>query len=221
MAVPSSGEDLHEAGAFFDEAAGHEALAAEVVGDLVVHAIHFAGFFGFAVEIDDVGDFHLHAVGEFVGLHTGGEVSVLGMVFCVLVVEKGQLVQGGALVGAGFEGLGLEIEKGRAFWSEGSSLIISGEEAVGPILGPPLGEGHFGHDDVAGEVLVFRSESVGGPGSEGRIGSEARAGVQVEVSPPRVSSSGPWERRRGSEKMGRRSLLKLTFAEAIVGLRGS
>jgi|TARA_B110000881_G_C18576275_1_gene518759 hypothetical protein len=143
------------------------------------------------------------------------------MVFCVLVVEKGQLVQGGALVGAGFEGLGLEIEKGRAFWSEGSSLIISGEEAVGPILGPPLGEGHFGHDDVAGEVLVFRSESVGGPGSEGRIGSEARAGVQVEVSPPRVSSSGPWERRRGSEKMGRRSLLKLTFAEAIVGLRGN
>ena len=79
-------------------------------------------------------------------------------------------------MGAGFEGLGLEIEKGRAFWSEGSSLIISGEEAVGPILGPPLGEGHFGHDDVAGEVLVFRSESVGGPGSE------ARAGVQVEVS---------------------------------------
>jgi hypothetical protein len=137
------------------------------------------------------------------------------MVFCVLVVEKGQLVQGGALVGAGFEGLGLEIEKGRAFWSEGSSLIISGEEAVGPILGPPLGEGHFGHDDVAGEVLVFRSESVGGPGSE------ARAGVQVKVSPPQVSSSGPWERRRGSEKMGRRSLLKLTFAEAIVGLRGN
>ena len=70
-------------------------------------------FFGFAVEIDDVGDFHLHAVGEFVGLHTGGEVSVLGMVFCVLAVEKGQLIQGGALVGAGFEGLGLEIEKGR------------------------------------------------------------------------------------------------------------
>ena len=47
-------------------------------------------------------------------------------------------------------------------------------------LGPPLGEGHFGHDDVAGEVLVFRSESVGGPGSEGRIGSQTAACVHVE-----------------------------------------
>ena len=98
MTVPASGEDLHKADAFFDEAAGHEALAAEVAGFLLVHAIHFADVLGLAIEVDNFGDFHLHAVGELVGFHAGGEVGVLRIFASVLVVEFRECVEGGTLV---------------------------------------------------------------------------------------------------------------------------
>ena len=41
-------------------------------------------------------------------------------------------------------------------------------------------EGHFGHDDVAREILVFGPEAVGGPCAEGGVSSETASGVHVE-----------------------------------------
>ena len=155
MRIPTTGEDLYEACPLFDEAAGHEALASEVVGDFVVHAIHFTDVFRFVVDFDNFRDLHLHAVGEFVGFHARSEISMFGVAPGVLVVEESQLIQSSSLVGAGFEGLGFEIKKGGAFWAESGSLIMSRKEAIGPVFGPTLWKSHLGHDDVAGEVLIF------------------------------------------------------------------
>ena len=108
------------------------------------------------------------------------EVGVLGVAFGVLVVEGRELVEGCALVGPGFERLGFEVEKGGALGAEGGALVVGGEEAVGPVFRSTLGEGHFGHNDVAGKILIFRSEAIGGPGSQSGVGTKAAAGVHVE-----------------------------------------
>ena len=105
MAVPTTGEDLDKADAFFDQAAGHEALAPEVVGGLVIHAIHVADVLRFTVEIDDFWDFHLHAVSEFIRLHARGKVGMFGMLAGVFVIEAGEGIERGALVVARFERL--------------------------------------------------------------------------------------------------------------------
>ena len=93
VAVPAAAEDLHEAHAFLDHLAGEQALAAKRGGVLVVEAIHLAGRFRFALDIHQLGHFHLHAIGQFVGLHARGEILVLGMLRGVLRVEEGQLVE--------------------------------------------------------------------------------------------------------------------------------
>ena len=105
MAVPTTGEDLYKADALFDEAAGHEALAPEVVGGLVIHAIHVADVPGLAVEIDDIWDFHLHAVSEFIRFHARSKVGMFGMLAGVFVIEAGEGIERGALVFARFERL--------------------------------------------------------------------------------------------------------------------
>lgn len=69
--------DLDEADAAFGEAAGHETLAAVVVGHFFADAIHLFGGFGFAGEVEDVGRIHLHAEGEVEGVDGGVEVLVL------------------------------------------------------------------------------------------------------------------------------------------------
>ena len=57
--------DLDEADAALGEAAGHEALAAEVGGDGVVEAVEFFGGGGFGVDVLGFGHGGLHAEGEF------------------------------------------------------------------------------------------------------------------------------------------------------------
>ena len=50
VAVPAAGEDLHEAHALFDQAAGHQALASEGGSLLVIEAVALADVFGLAVD---------------------------------------------------------------------------------------------------------------------------------------------------------------------------
>ena len=91
-------KDLHEADPFLDEASGHEALPSELGGFLLVHAVSFANFFGFALEVDHARHFHLHAVGQLVTFHASFEVGVFRVLLGMALVEEGQFVQGLALV---------------------------------------------------------------------------------------------------------------------------
>ena len=103
VAVPAAAEDLHEAHAFLHEPAREQALAAKGRGVLVVQPIHLAGGVGLALEVEHVGHFHLHAKGEFVGVHARGEFLVLGMLRGVLRIEERELVEEAALMLARLE----------------------------------------------------------------------------------------------------------------------
>jgi len=68
---------LDEADAALREAAGHEALAAVVLGRFFANAIPRFGGFGFAGEVEDVGRIHLHAESEVEGVDGGVEILVV------------------------------------------------------------------------------------------------------------------------------------------------
>ena len=76
----------------------------------MVQAVGFLRFFRFAFQVDHPGDFHLHAVGEFVALHAGLEFIVLGVLGHVALVEEGELVEGLSLVFAGLVGRSAQVE---------------------------------------------------------------------------------------------------------------
>jgi hypothetical protein len=75
--VPLVGvRDLDEPHARFREAAGHEALAAEVLRNGVIEAVELFGGLGFVAEVLQFGGFGLHAEGEFKGLDAAFEGAV-------------------------------------------------------------------------------------------------------------------------------------------------
>ena len=81
VVVVAAGVELDEAHAALDEAAGHEALAAELFGALIVQAVELLGLGRFACDVDGLGGVLLHAVGELVAFDARGEfwvVRVLG-----------------------------------------------------------------------------------------------------------------------------------------------
>ena len=78
--------DLDKADALFGKPAGHEALAAVVIGCLFADAIHGLGGFGFVCEVENVRGFHLHAEGKIKGVD--GRIEVLvGLGLGLLTVE--------------------------------------------------------------------------------------------------------------------------------------
>lgn len=156
--------DLHEADATLDEATGDKHLAA-----LQVVAIHVADVLRLEGDVESVGRFELHTVGEFEALEASFELGIVvaGLgVFFVEVAEKVELL---ALTTPG-DVLGLHVLDELAgigrFGVDVGSLIGGGEEAGLPILGPGNGIASGAHRDEAGEVLVLGAEAVGDPGTD-------------------------------------------------------
>ncbi len=159
---------LDEADAAFDEAAGHEALAAEGFGVALVEAVEGFGGGGFAGEIDGFGRGALHAVGEFVAFESGGEFRVGGSLGGVDRVEFGEGGETFALFVVGEAGGRFEIENWVAGGAEDGALVGGGHEAGGPVGGSAEGSAALViEDDVAGEVFIDGAEAIGDPGAEG------------------------------------------------------
>jgi len=125
--------DLHEADATFDEAAGDEHLAA-----LQGVAIHVANVLGFKADIEGIGRFELHAVGEFEAFETGFEVGIVFAGLGVFFVELAEEVELLALTVAGkvfgcdvFD----ELARVGRFGVDIGALISGGEKAGLPVLG--------------------------------------------------------------------------------------
>ena len=79
--LPGSVPDLYEADATLDEASGDEHLAA-----LKGVAIHLADVLWFEGNVEGVGRFELHAVGEFKALKTGFEFGIVVACFGMFLV---------------------------------------------------------------------------------------------------------------------------------------
>ena len=129
VAVP----ELDEAGAAFEEAAGHEALPGVFAG-----AVHVADVLGLLGNVEGVGGFALHAVGEFeaadAGLHLW-VVAVVGEMSGVDFAEQVHLPGLAALAGDGIAEVldhVLEVFDGGV---EVGALKLAGEEGGAPVFG--------------------------------------------------------------------------------------
>jgi hypothetical protein len=78
--------DLNEAHAFFGEAAREQTLAAEIVGGLLIDAVHLERGGGFADKVGDFGNFALHAEGELVRFDHAFQLGIQRCLFQLLTV---------------------------------------------------------------------------------------------------------------------------------------
>ena len=90
----------------------------KAVSVLFVQAVDFLDVLPVRHRYRHVGDFHLHAVGEFVVLHACGEIRVLGGALQVGLLSLCENVEVLALVVAGLPFRRGEIEDGGAFGAE-------------------------------------------------------------------------------------------------------
>ena len=130
VAVPVSGVGLDEADAFFEEASGEEAFPAEGIGVWISDAVGVEGALFFAFEVDEVGNFHLHAVGELVGGHACGEVAAIRAVGKVVLVEFCEEVEVCALSLGAHSGGPVKVKDGATGGAERGALEVGGEEAI-------------------------------------------------------------------------------------------
>lgn len=179
VTVPVSGVGLHEAYSFFNKASGEKALAPEVIGVCIANAIVVEGGLLLFLEIDEAGNFRLHAVGEFVGSHTSTEIATIRAVLEVGVIELGEKIKVGALPSFGHSLWTVEIKNGASGGAERGALEVGGKEAVGPIASPSLRiRGAWQHDEP-GKVFVERAKTVGHPCSNAGISSKLVSGVEL------------------------------------------
>jgi hypothetical protein len=148
-------EELDEADAAFDQAAGEDAVAGEGGFDRVgrvVGAVEAEDVGGFGGEIAEAGHAQLHTGGEFVAGDAGEQAGVAGMPFEVPLVHAAQEGAGGA-VGVRVDAGGREEMADRFAGGHGGALEHRGEEARTPVVRARLrntprgsGNGHVGRE---------------------------------------------------------------------------
>lgn len=93
VAVPVAGVGLHEADALLNETSSEEAFASEGIGVFFANAIGFEGGFFFALEVENFGNLHLHAIGKFIRGHAGAELVSVGVGGEMPLVELGEEIE--------------------------------------------------------------------------------------------------------------------------------
>ena len=130
MTIPPTRENLHEPNSFFNQPAGHQALFPESRGFLLVQSVGFFCFFALFLQADHTGNFHLHAVGQFVVLHTGFQFLVLRVLGHVALVEKSEFVESFSLMPPGLVGRSVQVEDRRTGRPQAGALILTGQESI-------------------------------------------------------------------------------------------
>ena len=192
--VPAAVEDLDDACAALDEAAGEDGALGEAALAVDVVAIHVEGGFGFFGEVSEFGHAGLHAEGHFVlgdaGLDFG--VADAGV---VEVVEFAEGVEHGAAVGGVNAGGIFDVEDGVALAAEGDAGEFGGEKAAAPHAGEEglslAGGGKGGGEDDEGwEVVGGGAEAVGEPGADGGFARDLGAGHDVGAGGVMIDGGG-------------------------------
>ena len=189
MAVPgplvfhAAGIDLDEADTAFEQSAGGEALAGEVIALGIADAVESLCLLSFGGEVEGFRGGGLHAVGEFEAFDPCGQ---FGVTFALLLVEAVELfeeVEAGALGGGSEVGRAIEVVDGITGWFDPGALEDTGKKAGAPVGGMAFGESAaFGiaHDDEAGEIGAFAAEPVGDPRADAGEAHASHAGIDGE-----------------------------------------
>ena len=123
----------------------------------------------------------MHAEGELI-LGDAGEGLRMGELVVGVVVEVVDGIQCLAAHGAVHAGGVGHVENGVALGAALDTLVDGGDEAGGKAILATIGLGAAGdQDNVAGQVLVFRTESVSCPGAEGGAAGLGETGVQEQL----------------------------------------
>ena len=113
-AAAAAGVEFDETNAALHQAAGQQAVGAELRGGLVVHAVKLLGGFGFLGQVDRFGTGGLHAIGELVGVDARFEFGVFGLIGIEVLVQSLEQIETAALLLLA-DGVGrIEIENRRA-----------------------------------------------------------------------------------------------------------
>ena len=158
-------EQLDEADAALDEAAGEEAVVRK--GTLArLRAIHFADALRLQLDIGDLGRDILHTESHLKGSDAGVDLRITDG-FEALVVEEIYGVDGAALGLAGDAFRVGEVEDGITGGVEGDAVVDGGQEPGRPVCVAARGALLAGlHYDEARQVGVFRTQPVGNPRAE-------------------------------------------------------
>ena len=138
-------------------------MLAEFGSFLLLQSVGFLGLFGFAVQIYDSGNFHLHAVGEFIVFHARLQFIMVRMLGDVATVEESEFIKGLSLMLASLVGRAMQVEDRGSGWTKSRALELSRKEAVRPIPRATLGQSEFRHHDVAWEVSIDGAQPVVDP----------------------------------------------------------
>src|SRR5262249_26015652 len=85
--------ELYQANTPFDQPSRHQALTPERLGYLLVEAVELLGFLALLTEIHGLRSARLHPVRQFVRGDPRREVRYAGILFSVILVHPGEMVQ--------------------------------------------------------------------------------------------------------------------------------
>ena len=170
---------LDEANPSLNHAAGHQALAAEGFRSRVIEPVELPGGFRFPGEIDQLRGRGLHLEGHFIGGDSRFELSGVGPLPGVPLVQPFQQVELAALAFRGSPGSRVQIDNGIGARTEESALVGGRQETLAPLgsaahRGSPLSQ-----HDKAGQILILASQTIGHPCPDGRSAGKdlARQGM--------------------------------------------
>ncbi len=178
--------DLNEADAGFGKAAGHQALATEVVGEFFVDAVELLGGGGFGVDVESERRVGLESPGQLVGLDDSFDILIVtrdGSTLELRLMEGAEEIElAGAIrlgVGGVMEVLDFRLAGGLAGATKRSALVAGWEKGRAVVARTAIGKAG-GECDKAGEVLVIGAEAVADPGAHARADEIGAAGVEEE-----------------------------------------
>jgi len=131
-------------------------------------------------QIDQLRRFGLHAEGQLVRCDARFELAGIRSLRRMLLVNPLEQVELGALLRARHSGGAVQIDYRCCAVAEQRALVGGGQKAVAPDTAATYrGSAAIAHHHEPGQVLVFRAQSVGDPGSDGRAAWEHVAGQRV------------------------------------------
>ena len=180
LEVATTGVELHEAHAAFDETPRDQAVAAKLCRRLLIDAVGLERRRRLLAEVDRRRRLRLHPVGELVAGRTGRELRAAGAASHVLVVEGGEEIELPALAVAAEVDRHGEIEDRIADGAKERPLKTCRHEATRPVWLPAdRAAALVEEDDIARHVLVFGAEAVDNPAAQRRPTDERLAGVHL------------------------------------------
>ena len=178
--VPAPVEEVHKAHAFFHQAAGEQAVVGEA-GFAGLGTVGLDHMFRLLRDVHDLGHAGLHAEGQLV-LGDAGDGFRMTKLGDLLLIEILQGIEGLAAHGAVHAGGVAHEEDGVAFATALHTLVHAGDEAAAPAALAAAGLGAAGDEgDEAGQILIFRAEAIGGPGTHGGAALTRVAGEEEQL----------------------------------------